>query len=236
MSNRRWYGRGASDRFYIYKGDRLKKHADSSFCINNLAGPYRDCFSDDTLVLTPEGYKQITSIKSGDLVMAFDEALGAFVERKVIANFAYSYKRIKPVYMYRMGNKLEETVPVYTTPNHAFAVKPDDTDTIEWKNADKLDYRDWPVAFKHEAQKWERNWSINMDGDAAPRVELVFNLVVEGGNYLVAGNEGDPAMVVSSYIDPASRGGKRLRYLAETFPKIAASLGKRSYRRHALAA
>jgi len=135
------------------------------------------CFKEGTKVYTPKGYRNIETIKAGDIVYSIDENTNSLVETRVIKPLIHKDFNDPAVRL-----KLSNNIEIDVTLNHAF-YNPDADDYKQLKDfkvSDKLLY------FNTEKNKVETVKILDMV--SIGYFDLEYNLELEKpNNYLVEG-------------------------------------------------
>ena len=106
----------AEDKKFITDEKVLKWYVKQSFeeCIWDINYPYRygyQCLSEDTEILTSEGWKKWYEVKEGDLVYTYNLEKNTIELKPVKAVHVYKYKGV----MYRLSSREQDQL---ITPNH----------------------------------------------------------------------------------------------------------------------
>lgn len=129
------------------------------------------CFAAGTPVQTPEGLREIESIKVGDAVWAWDEENGQAVARRVVE---LSRHQDRPVVEVRIQNAFGLIESIVATPNHPFFVHGEG-----WVEA-----RDLSVG--QRLQTHEQSFAQVLQVSQRSDLQTVYNFTVEGvHNYFV---------------------------------------------------
>jgi hypothetical protein len=128
------------------------------------------CFPSGTLVSTPSGTRDITAIRSGELVSAVDTRTGIVISRQVLKVRRYSSRRIWNV-------TFEDGHQVRTTSVHSFRVGND------WKIASRI--RPGDEIFTYSSQGAIQR-KVVARSQQTNEVEDVYNLIVDGEFTFVA--------------------------------------------------
>ncbi len=112
-------------------------------CYDN--GAYMNCLSRDTFVMTQDGLKKITDIKTGDPVYAFNQKTGDLVIKKCTGVFDNGVKKVYEL------KTLHHSIKA--TANHPFLVVKrggrGKDGKLEWKTVEKLKNNDEVVVLKN---------------------------------------------------------------------------------------
>lgn len=162
----------------------------------------RRCFPLDALVSTPEGAHEISDIKHGDIVHAFNRA-GEMVEATVIANINYGDALVETVSF--DNRETVETFQFEMTPSHRIAAGTDQG-RIVWQALSDFEDGDTVLLHDPNGKGLSDVWVLHR---GETHETEVCNLITTESNYAVLPYEGTqemPALPAHSHDDRAYLG------------------------------